>query len=705
MAIEQIDVEQIQDNPYQARQVYHRQDIDGLAVSIKTHGLLEVPVGRRRDGNIELAFGHLRKRAFLKLTKEYPKMSSKMPVDIRDLTDEEMALFALEENLRRRDITPIEVARAVDNYLTHSPDKTEMEVAKQLNMTQGNVSNMRRVLELPAKILEKVDQGRITFTQARELIMLQKLDNSEELMLTAIRGIRTEGRGYGHADTVEGMQACIHDVISNRCRPLDIEYQGYRWDLIFDTRAVGCLNCEKMVRTHPTKSATAHYWLDDKCWNRHQEEQRAKVSAEAKARMEADILRRVTELAPKPIIHVELEKFSEIEASYSGDRISKDVAIRKPSVFEGKQYTAVGIDSKSIQAYQLLPKEEFTGEVRSYRVPKEREDEEYYQSLRDDPNGFYHGMLVKHRKSDHVLVGPPVSFVLKTADVKPASTISQEIPQELGEKADETDKWMERQAEALEARADARDRELEAEKETALAEQEAIPEDILSLAREKAGTRAEVLDLKDIGAGYYQEVRQGYALLDGFDRALEHIVDPDECLERCTHGFHFAFDSRQREPRTRYVCSDTKCLTNKKAAFTRAKNAEGQARKNAERKAIKQAIAQTTTLDRPRIKLILLAQVDGSHITKHYYGLTDGKNPETWLWEKLSAGTPAIERKDEDLFKRIDKLPDEELARLVVEFMFYYLTDKGDIGRYEIGTTRPLNWMGIGVNVEQREDT
>ncbi|GAI29242.1 unnamed protein product, partial [marine sediment metagenome] len=136
------------------------------------------------------------------------------------------------------------------------------------------------------------------------------------------------------------------------------------------------------------------------------------------------------------------------------------------------------------------------------------------------------------------------------------------------------------------------------------------------------------------------------------------------------------------------------------AAFTRAKNAEGQARKNAERKAIKEAVAQTTTLDRGRIKLILLAQMDGSHASRHYYSPTDGKHPETWLWEKLSAGTPAIERERKDLFKRIDKLSDEELAKLVVEFMFYYLTDKGDIGTYEIKAEEPLKWMGISIPKE-----
>jgi len=257
MSIEAIELDRIQDNPYQVGS-YHRKDIEDLAHSIKIYGLLQVPPGRRKDGDVELCFGHLRKRAFAKLAKKDPLKFGKMPVDIRDLSDNQMALFALEENLKRRDITPIELARAVDNYLNRFLEKTEVEVAEYLNMTKGNVSNMRRVLKLPEKIIEKIDSGKINFTQGRELIILEKLEHSEELMTTAILGIRTESMGFGHANTVEGMQQAVHDVIRNHCRPLAKQWGGYRYDLLFDTRAAGCLDCDKMIRTHPNKSATAH---------------------------------------------------------------------------------------------------------------------------------------------------------------------------------------------------------------------------------------------------------------------------------------------------------------------------------------------------------------------------------------------------------------------------------------------------------------
>lgn len=117
-------------------------------------------------------------------------------------------------------------------------------------------------------------------------------------------------------------------------------------------------------------------------------------------------------------VAVSPEMFGKVEDSYSADRISEGIAVRKPAIFEGKLYLATGINTEEVKAYQLVPAEEFTGEMRTYNVPKGREYEEYYESLRKDPNGFYHGMLVKRGAHEHALVGPPIIFVVKARTKK-----------------------------------------------------------------------------------------------------------------------------------------------------------------------------------------------------------------------------------------------------------------------------------------------
>ena len=221
------------DNPYQPRRGYSLSKVDEIASSIEANGLLEVPMGRRKGDKIELAFGHVRKRAYAKLHKKNAKQWPAMPVEIRDLTDEQMAIYALEENLKRSDITPVNVARSVTKYMELFPETKEIDIAGKLSMTQGNISNMRRVMRLPEKILEKIDAGRISFTMARELCIFEGLTaagedshfdrkegkqvntpkDSEWLMLNTVKDIETPGTigRYGMCSpTVEGMQKAIH---------------------------------------------------------------------------------------------------------------------------------------------------------------------------------------------------------------------------------------------------------------------------------------------------------------------------------------------------------------------------------------------------------------------------------------------------------------------------------------------------------------
>jgi len=122
-------------------------------------------------------------------------------------------------------------------------------------------------------------------------------------------------------------------------------------------------------------------------------------------------------MAEKRELQLDAEKFKEMGESYSGDRIAEHQPVRKPFKYDGKFYIGVGGFSAKghgeEEAYQLVSKSEFTGEVRTYSVPAGREYGEYYESLRNDPMGFYHGMLVRRGSTEGVLVGPQLLFILK----------------------------------------------------------------------------------------------------------------------------------------------------------------------------------------------------------------------------------------------------------------------------------------------------
>lgn len=648
MTIENVPLELIDDNPYQPRSVYHNKDVADIAKSIEIHGLLQVPPGRRHDGRVELGFGHLRKQAFIKLAKEDPKKWGTMPVDVRELTDEQMALFALEENIKRSDITPIEVARAVEKYLVTFTDTTEQELAERLNMTQPNISNMRRVLRLPAKILEKVDEGRINFTMARELIIFHGLNmgeygewdrkqneyvkkpkDGEFLMLSAIKNIRTEGslHQYGEPCTVDGIKRAIHCVARIHMKSLEKEttyvYTAHNKPL-FDTRGASCLKCPKMIRTNETKTQVVHWCTDSECWERHQKEHRDQVAAEAKEKMKADVL----------------QKLAAVEAQrQEGGDISQEIS------------------SISYYADDVLTDEQLEAYAEAIDVEMEEREEEHQrvESAKHLPENYpCHGCINVarcDRTSVHALDGGGLAC---------ESRVTRETQEEVREKATVN-----------------------------------IPDELRALIEEKAGTRAQILDLNELRLGaYYGDLKQGYNLLD---RVLDKVLDSAECLERCTQGFHYAFDSRQSDGSVSYVCTNSKCLSKKKAAYTRARNAQGQARKKAEAEAIKRAVAETTSLDRARMKLIVHAQLEGRHSEGRSYSSFSSRQ---WWNEAVGLGKKELwDVKEEQIYKALDKLSEEELAKLIVEFMLASLTYPGEVEAYRIQTTQALNWMGIGVKM------
>lgn len=102
----------------------------------------------------------------------------------------------------------------------------------------------------------------------------------------------------------------------------------------------------------------------------------------------------------------------DIRASYSADKIGMEGKVRKPFVWQNALWVCTGSysanSSKGAEAYRLLPERFFDGEPTTYNevacLPA---------AQRFKPEGFYHGMQVRHGKQDYILVGPSVTFLPK----------------------------------------------------------------------------------------------------------------------------------------------------------------------------------------------------------------------------------------------------------------------------------------------------
>ncbi len=187
-----IPTREIQPNPYQARLQEDPEAVAELAASIQRDGLMQVPTGRRVDGHVQLAFGHSRLAAFRLLDSQGSIGFDEMPVIVRELTDLQMFELGLAENIKRRNLNPIEQARAMRRYLDDF-DKTSEEAAEFFSVSAETVRGDVRLLDLPAPVQEKVASRELTIGAARALLSYQRLVPNPDAMVKALDDVLHPG--------------------------------------------------------------------------------------------------------------------------------------------------------------------------------------------------------------------------------------------------------------------------------------------------------------------------------------------------------------------------------------------------------------------------------------------------------------------------------------------------------------------------------
>ena len=150
-----ISVSLVDSNPWQPREVFQAKEINELAESIKTHGLLQPIVVREFRSRYQLVAGERRFRAALKLDW------TQVPATVIDATDREMMELALVENLQRKDLNPIEKATSFQRYLEANHCKQE-DLAKRLNLDRSTIANLQRLLALPPEVQQMVVDEKLT---------------------------------------------------------------------------------------------------------------------------------------------------------------------------------------------------------------------------------------------------------------------------------------------------------------------------------------------------------------------------------------------------------------------------------------------------------------------------------------------------------------------------------------------------------------
>lgn len=184
-------LEVISDNPYQPRTVDNAEHIENLARSIAADDLLQVPTARSTVMGIQLAFGHSRRKAFEWLRSNFVKEGlpsrynnyTEMPLNIADLSDEDMYRQAVSENVQRKDLDAIEMAKAMLVYRDQF-GKNSDEIGALFGMSGATVRGKLMLLELPIEVQEKLSTGEISEGTARAFRSMQKVASPEVIQET-----------------------------------------------------------------------------------------------------------------------------------------------------------------------------------------------------------------------------------------------------------------------------------------------------------------------------------------------------------------------------------------------------------------------------------------------------------------------------------------------------------------------------------------
>ncbi|MBF0714437.1 ParB/RepB/Spo0J family partition protein [Gemella sp. GH3] len=161
-----IKLESIKNNPYQPRTIFDDSKIEELASSIEKNGLLQPIVVKKTVSGYYIIAGERRYRAFEKLGKK------EIPAIIKELSDDEMMIFAVLENLQREDLSALEEASSYKKLMTNLNLKQE-DLAKQLGKSRSYIANSLRLLKLPLEVKERLSNGEISAGHARTLLSLK----------------------------------------------------------------------------------------------------------------------------------------------------------------------------------------------------------------------------------------------------------------------------------------------------------------------------------------------------------------------------------------------------------------------------------------------------------------------------------------------------------------------------------------------------
>ena len=180
----------VEPNPNQPRRDFDPEELQSLADSIATHGVVQpLTVREMANGYYQIIAGERRWRA--------ARMAElrEIPAVIIEADDKKVMELALIENLQRQDLNPVEEALGYQT-LMNEYGLTQEETAARVGKSRPVVANMLRLLALNADVLDMVREGKLSAGHARAVAALK----SDKLQKEAAQKIAALGLSVRQAE-------------------------------------------------------------------------------------------------------------------------------------------------------------------------------------------------------------------------------------------------------------------------------------------------------------------------------------------------------------------------------------------------------------------------------------------------------------------------------------------------------------------------
>ncbi|MDC3285022.1 ParB/RepB/Spo0J family partition protein [Flavobacteriaceae bacterium] len=188
-SIVEIELENIEVNPYQPRTYFDEESLRELASSIKELGVIQPITVRKIDDKFQLVSGERRFRASKLIGNK------SIPAYIRTANDQEMLEMALVENIQRKNLDPIEVALSYQRLIDEI-QLTQEELSVRVGKKRSTVTNYLRLLKLDPILQTGIRDGFISMGHGRALINIKSASDQlgiyEKILLDKLSVRQTE---------------------------------------------------------------------------------------------------------------------------------------------------------------------------------------------------------------------------------------------------------------------------------------------------------------------------------------------------------------------------------------------------------------------------------------------------------------------------------------------------------------------------------